>query len=65
LIEVLSFNLREALCYEAGSLSTVGFNVEYPTVLDDSAASRAHHHIKDVPFGEDLYFPLTGSSPFL
>jgi len=65
LVEVISFNLREALCYEAGSLSTIGFNVKYPMVLNDPAATRAHHHVKGVSLGEDFYLPLAGSSPFL
>jgi len=65
LVEVLSFDLREALCYETGSLSTIGLNVKYPTVFNYPAASRVHHHVKDMSFGEGLYFPLAGSSPFL
>jgi len=65
LVEVFSFDLREALCYKAGSLSSIGFNVEYPTVFNYSATIWVHHHVKDVPFGEDFYFLLAGSSPFL
>jgi len=65
LVKVLSFNLGEALCYEAGSLSSIGFDIKDPSVFYDSAAAWAHYHVKDVAFGEDLYFPLAGSSPFL
>jgi len=40
LVEVFSFDLREALCYEVGSLSTIGLNVKYPTVFNDPVLSR-------------------------
>jgi len=65
LVEILSFNLGEALCYEAGSFSPIGFNIEDPSVFYDSAATWAHYHVKDMVFGEGLYFLLACSSPFL
>ena len=33
LVKVFSFDLREALCYEAGSLSSIGFDIKDPSVF--------------------------------
>ena len=56
LVEIFSFDLREAICYEAGSLSTIGLNVKYPTVFNDPAATRAHYDFNPVVLGGNICF---------
>ena len=65
LVIVHSFNLGEALHHKAGSLSTIVFDVENPTVTDNFPSFGALYQVENVPSVQGIEFLLASSLPFI
>ena len=65
LVVVHSLNLGEAFRHKVGSLSTIVFNVKYPTILDDLSSFGVLYQVKNVPSVQSIKFLLTSSLPFI
>ena len=64
-VEVYTFTLGESFCNKACMFTTIGFNIKYPSVINNLVSFGQVYQFIDFAIAEYIKFTLTCGFPFL